>query len=94
MVEQEVVMLDGATGTELLKRGMPAGVSPELWSLENPEAIKSVHRAYHDAGSRIVYAPTFGGNPLKLAEFGLCDRTREINSELVRICRANLPSSP
>ncbi|MBQ6352321.1 MAG: homocysteine S-methyltransferase family protein, partial [Lentisphaeria bacterium] len=57
----------------------------------HPEAIAAVHRAYFAAGSDIVYAPTFGGNPLKLAEFGLEKRTSEINSQLVRLCRANAP---
>ena len=87
LAERRVVLLDGATGTELVKRGMPAGVSPELWVLEHPEAIRAVHRAYREAGSHIVYAPTFGGNPLKLAEFGLEARTEEINSSLVRLCK-------
>jgi 5-methyltetrahydrofolate--homocysteine methyltransferase len=89
LTERGVLMLDGATGTELAKRGMPPGVAPEAWVLEHPEVIRAVHDAYFAAGSDVVYAPTFGGNPLKLAEFGLADRTEEINSGLVRICRAN-----
>ena len=74
LAERRVILLDGATGTELVKLGMPAGVSPELWVLEHPEAIRRVHHAYREAGSFIVYAPTFGGNPVKLAEFGLEER--------------------
>ena len=89
LTERGVLMLDGATGTELAKRGMPPGVAPEAWVLEHPEVIRAVHDAYFAAGSDLVYAPTFGGNPLKLAEFGLADRTEEINSGLVHICRAN-----
>ncbi len=83
------VILDGATGTELIKRGMPAGVSPELWVFENPEVICDIHNAYIAAGSNIVYAPTFGGNRCKLAEFGLAERLEEIVSSLVRITKEN-----
>ncbi|MBO7741749.1 MAG: homocysteine S-methyltransferase family protein, partial [Victivallales bacterium] len=61
-----VVCLDGATGTQLILRGMPAGVSPEAWTAENPAAITQVQQAYADAGSRIVYTCTFGGNLPKL----------------------------
>ena len=89
LTERGVLMLDGATGTELAKRGMPPGVAPEAWVLEHPDVIRAVHNAYFASGSDIVYAPTFGGNPLKLAEFGLTDKTEEINSGLVRVCRAN-----
>ena len=70
------LILDGATGTELIKRGMPAGVSPELWVFENPDVICDIHNAYIASGSNIVYAPTFGGNRCKLAEFGLEKRLK------------------
>ncbi len=85
------LQLDGATGTELIKQGMPAGVCPELWVLEHPEAIAAVQQAYAASGSDLVYAPTFGGNPLKLAEFGLESRAGRINAELVRISRRAIP---
>ena len=83
------ILLDGATGTELIKLGMPAGVSPELWVYEHPEAIESVHSAYFNSGSDIVYAPTFGGNRCKMAEFGLADRMEEIIGTLMRRTRAH-----
>ncbi|MBO5791862.1 MAG: homocysteine S-methyltransferase family protein [Lentisphaeria bacterium] len=87
MVRERVLRLDGATGTELAKQGMPPGVCPEKWVTENPEALYAVQRAYVNAGSNIVYAPTFGANPFKLAEFGLEKRCREINAALVKISR-------
>ena len=83
------LVLDGATGTELAKLGMPSGVAPELWVYENPSAIERVHNAYIAAGSRIVYAPTFGGNSCKLAEFGIADRQEEIIGSLMRTAKAN-----
>ena len=83
------LVLDGATGTELIKLGMPSGVAPELWVYEHPEAIISVHNAYVAAGSNIVYAPTFGGNSCKLEEFDLADRQEEIIGSLMRITKEN-----
>ncbi|MBR7140469.1 MAG: homocysteine S-methyltransferase family protein [Lentisphaeria bacterium] len=87
MVRERMLRLDGATGTELAKQGMPPGVCPEKWVTENPQALCAVQGAYVDAGSNIVYAPTFGANPFKLAEFGLEDKCREMNAVLVGISR-------
>lgn len=87
-VGRRVLVLDGATGTELARRGMPAGVSPEAWVLENPHVLQEIQRAYLAAGSDAVYSCSFGGNRLKLQEFGLDNRTAEINTALARISRA------
>lgn len=81
------VFLDGATGTELIKRGMPSGVCPELWVFDNPDSIIQIQKAYRKAGSDIVYVPTFGGNSLKLDEFGLKDRLYELNKGLCQLSR-------
>ena len=85
LCDEKILILDGATGTELIKQGMPAGVSPELWVSEHPEAITAVQQAYADAGSNIVYTPTFGGNEIKLAEFNLQTRAFELNKMLAEI---------
>ena len=87
LVYNGLLILDGATGTELAKRGMPAGVCPELWCIENPAAVKDLQEKYLDAGSDIIYTPTFGGNRCKLEEFGLGSRLYEINSALARISK-------
>ena len=87
MVRERVLRLDGATGTELAKQGMPPGVCPEKWVTENPQALCAVQGAYVNAGSNIVYACTFGANPFKLAEFGLEKNCREMNARLVGISR-------
>ncbi len=87
------VLLDGAFGTELAKRGMPEGVSPELWALENFDATAEILRAYRAAGSQLLYAPTFGGNRLKLANFHLENRVAEINRELVRRAKETIPDA-
>jgi 5-methyltetrahydrofolate--homocysteine methyltransferase len=75
-----VIILDGATGTELQKYGMEAGYCPELLNIENKEMIQKVYKSYIDAGSMIIEANTFGGNRYKLEEFGLESKIVEINS--------------
>ncbi len=90
-VESRPLLLDGATGTEFVKRGMPGGVCPEMWALEHPGAAASVQHAYRDAGSDIVYIPSFGGNRAKLQEYGLQDRVAEINSRLAEMSVKNMP---
>lgn len=81
------LFLDGATGSNLMQSGMPAGISTELWILEHAEVLASLQKAYVEAGSSIVYAPTFSANRIKLSEFGLEDRVRELNLSLVEITR-------
>lgn len=85
MVEAGPVILDGATGSNLQQRGMPAGVCPELWILQHEEELLRLQRAYVEAGSRIVYAPTFSGNRIKLGEFGLADQIGNLNRRLVEL---------
>lgn len=86
-LEKNILILDGATGTELQKRGMPRGVCPEKWVIDNKEVIMDIQRGYKEAGSKAVYACTFGCNSIKLAEFGLENQLVEMNKELVRISR-------
>ena len=83
----KVLLLDGATGSELRKRGMPVGVSTELWALEHPEAVLELQRAYVDAGSDIIYAPTFSANRVSLEMHGVADRLKEINAGLVKLSK-------
>ena len=88
-----LVILDGATGTELVKRGMPGGVCPELWCIENRAAVKDLQDKYLSAGSNLIYTPTFGGNSCKLGEFGLEDRAYEINFTLAAMSKKNAGSA-
>lgn len=81
------IILDGATGTNLQKMGMPMGVCPEQWILEHREAVLALERAYVDAGSQIIYAPTFTASRIKLAEYHLEDRVDEMNRALVALAR-------
>lgn len=84
---QRIVFLDGATGSNLAKRGMPSGVCPEQWILENEDILIGLQQEYVNAGCDIVYAPTFGGNRVKLAEYGLEDKLTEINTKLVHLSK-------
>ena len=85
--EHGPVILDGATGTNLMEAGMPIGVCPESWVLENPQVLLDLQRRYVEAGSHIVYASTFTGNRIKLEEDGLQERLEEINTQLVALSR-------
>jgi len=86
LLKKKILILDGATGTELQKRGMPGGVCPELWCLEHPDVLKEISSSYKKAGANIVYTCTFGANRYKLAQYGT-QEVREINRELARITR-------
>lgn len=87
LTDRGVVLLDGATGSNLIKAGMPRGLSSEQWVLEHPEVLQELQRSYVEAGSRIVYAPTFAANRISLKNFGLEDRAAELNARLVKISR-------
>ena len=81
------ILLDGATGSNLRASGMPVGVCTEQWVLEHPEVLQNLQRDYVDAGSRIVYAPSFGANRLSLSMYGLEDKLAEMNRALVQLSR-------
>lgn len=85
MIENGTVILDGATGSNLRNAGMPVGVCSEKWIMENPEPLMALQKAYADAGSMIVYAPTFSANAVSLAMYGLEDKVEEMNRALVGI---------
>ena len=87
MIKENSIYLDGATGSNLLKRGMPAGVCPEEWILEHRDVLLGLQKEFIEAGSRIIYAPTFSANAVKLKEYGLEDKIGWMNRELVAISR-------
>ncbi len=83
------MILDGATGTELIKAGMPSGVCPEEWILNHSEILIHLQKQYQNAGSDAVLAPTFGANRIVLSRYHLEDQIEEMNRELVHLsCRA------
>lgn len=87
LTKKSKIILDGATGSNLQKRGMPVGVCPEEWILGNPEILCNLQREYIQAGTNILYAPTFSGNRIKLEEYGLSDQIGQMNHDLVSISK-------
>ena len=79
------LILDGATGTQLQKRGYQGDVSAEQWVLDHPDSIQDVQRRYVQAGSQVVYAPTFGANRQKLEERSIFNQTAEYNRRLTAL---------
>ncbi len=83
--------LDGATGSNLMKAGMPRGCCAESWILSHPEPLVQLQRAYAAAGSQILYAPTFQAQPLALAREHLESQTEAVNAALVALSRSAAP---
>lgn len=90
LTEKGPVLLDGGTGSCLRSMGMPAGVCTEQWVYDHPDVIGKLQKDYADAGSQIIYAPTFGANRASLDNMGLADRLEELNRTLVRRTLENI----
>lgn len=82
-----ILVADGAAGTQLQKAGLEPGASPEHWNLENPDAIRALHRGYIEAGANVVLTNTFGGTRFRLARHGLEGQVREINEAAAKLAR-------
>lgn len=87
LVKSGPVILDGATGSNLMKAGMPRGICTEKWVCENPEPLTRLQKAYKKAGSQIVYASTFSANRISLGNYGLENQVKELNTALMGISR-------
>ena len=87
LCQSRPLLLDGATGSNLMKRGMPRGVCTELWIDAHPEILLDLQREYVAAGSDIIYAPTFSANRHTLEREGLGDQVSDLNRRLVALSR-------
>jgi methionine synthase I (cobalamin-dependent) len=83
----DVVLADGAMGTMLIDLGLEHGASPELWNVEQPDRVASVHRGYLEAGAQLILTNTFGGNRFRLGLHNLQDRAAELNRAGVTLAR-------
>ena len=83
----EVLLADGAWGTEFFKRGLMQGSPPDEWNLTHPEIVREITREYLEAGAAIILTNTFGANRLRLEAHGLSDRVREINIRAAELAR-------
>ncbi len=90
-VQAGVHILDGATGSNLMKAGMMRGCCAEEWILNHPDALVSLQRAYAEAGSQIIYAPTFQAQPMALERVGLEKQTEKVNAALVSLSKSAAP---
>ena len=84
---EDIILLDGAMGTMLIRSGISPGDCPEAWNVDQPENIRAVHRGYIQAGSRIILTNTFGGTGIRLRRHNLEGRVGELNREAARIAR-------
>jgi 5-methyltetrahydrofolate--homocysteine methyltransferase len=87
----EALVFDGGYGTMLFAAGLLNGACPELWNDTHAGVVAGIHKGYFDAGSQIVETNTFGGSRLKLDEYALGDRTRELNATGARLARSVAP---
>lgn len=83
-----IIVADGAMGSRLMAAGMPTGASSELWNVENPAAVRDVHRSYIAAGSQIILSNSFTGSRPSLAHHDLAERTAELNQAAAENARA------
>ena len=86
-INSGIRFLDGATGSNLRKAGMPNGVCTEIWVLEHPEVLVDLQRRYAQSGSQIIYAPTFQAQPIALKAVGMERHTESINAALIALSR-------
>ncbi|MGP8154478.1 MAG: homocysteine S-methyltransferase family protein [Smithella sp.] len=87
LLTKKIIVLDGAFGTELQKKGLPGNVCPEQWCLDNPQIIRELHLSYQKAGAQIVYTCTFGANRFKLKQYGVKKNSYQINYDLARLAK-------
>ena len=92
--KDHIIYLDGATGSNLVKAGMPSRVCPEQWILEHREVMLQLQKEYVQAGTNILYAPTFTANRVKLAEYHLEKNMSSMIHDLVAISKEAAASTP
>lgn len=83
----DILILDGATGTNLQRRGLPVGMPSDIWVVDNPDAVTQLHRDFLQAGSDIILTDTFGSSRIHLQHAGLMDRFEQNNRRAVELAR-------
>lgn len=87
LLEQKILIIDGATGTMLQKKGLPPGECPEMWNITHPDTVLEIHNSYLEAGADIILTNTFGANGVKLKKLNLESRLKEMNEQAVKLAR-------
>ena len=93
LLDNGPLLLDGGAGSNLRKAGMPRGCCTEEWILNHPEALIDLQRRYYEAGSKVIYAPTFQAQPVALKEVKLDKQTEAVNAMLVSLSRKAAPDA-
>src|SRR6266545_22779 len=88
------LLADGATGTNYFQMGLVSGDAPELWNIEHPDRVRSLHRGFIEAGADIVLTNSFGGSRHRLKLHNAQDRVREINMAAAKNARAEADAAP
>ena len=83
----DLLFADGATATNYQQMGMGIGVAPEEWVFDQPDAVRSLHSAFIDAGAEIILTDTFGGTSLRLRESRYAGRVAELNRRAAELAR-------
>ena len=87
LIDKIIVISDGATGTNLIQRGLKRGVTAENWVIDNPEKIKKLHLDFIEAGAEIILTSTFGGSEIRLEQSGLRDEYKQVNHAAVTLAK-------
>lgn len=90
--EKEILLFDGALGTELMRRGLKPGDAPDKWNIDHPEVIGEVFEQYYNAGSDMVQTATFRANGVALEKYGIGNLVSEINQSSGEILKSVCPS--
>ncbi len=90
LAEKQVLLADGATGTNLFAMGLQSGDAPELWNVDHPDRIATLYRSFIDAGSDLVLTNSFGGTRYRLKLHNAQDRVHELNVAAARILREQI----
>lgn len=93
LIKERILILDGAMGSMLIAQGFPVGTPLEIWNIENPEIIKTIHKDYFIAGSDVVLTNTFGGSALKLAAYKHGSSIENYNSKAAEIALEVCPEN-
>lgn len=93
LLEKPYVLADGAMGTMLFASGLESGDAPERWTVEHPEVVAGIHRAYLEAGSQILMTNTFGANRLRLALHNMESQVSKLNRAAARLLRDEIDAS-
>src|SRR4051812_28347453 len=86
-LQKRILVLDGSMGALLQNRGLPAGMAPDVWMMENEDIILRAHLDYVEAGADILLCNTFGASKWRLAEYNAYSHIREINAKAIELAR-------